>query len=308
MKVVVLTNMYPSRESPSTGSFVRDQVEDLQTLGIEVDVLAFDGRTHSVNYARAAGRLRTRIRSSPVDLVHAHYGLTGAVSLAQGSVPVVTTFHGSDVGYVRWQAPISWVVARSTTPIFVARHHAERLGLPDAHVIPAGVSTTEFQIRPRSETRRRLGWDEKARYVLLPGARTNRIKCAELFDEAVHLAHGVTGVALEGYTRAEVCDVLNAVDAVLVTSHSEGSPVTIKEALACGTPVVTVPVGDVPEVVAGLPGCFVRPRDPVALAAAVCESLAADDREALRERAVAYDRVTLARRVVAVYETVLATR
>jgi glycosyltransferase involved in cell wall biosynthesis len=306
MRVLCLTNMYPSAADPVAGSFVRDQVGDLRELGVEVDVLAFDGREHSGEYARAAGRLRRRLRADVPDLVHAHYGLTGAVSLAQRRVPVVTTFHGSDVGYVRWQAPISWVVARRTTPIFVARRHAARLGLPDASVIPAGVDTGAFTIGVREEARRRLGWNDEGRYALLPGARANSVKGGELFDAVVGAVDQATGVELRGYSRAEVADVLNAVDVVLMTSVSEGSPVTIKEALACGTPVVSVRVGDVPDVIGELPGCSVHERDVASLAGGVREAFAATDRSALRRRALAYERLALARQVVSVYESVLS--
>lgn len=308
MRVLCLTNMYPSPEEPSIGSFVRDQVDDLRDLGVDVDVLAFDGRVRRSNYARAAAQLRARLRRDSFDLVHAHYGLTGAVSLAQRRVPVVTTFHGSDVGYIPWQARVSWLVARATTPIFVARLHAELVGMATAWVIPAGVSLAEFRTMPRGEARRRLGWPETGTRVLLPGARANVRKGAPLFDavvDALRADGAVTAVALEGFEREQVCDVLNAVDVVLVTSLWEGSPVTVKEALACGTPVVSVAVGDVPQMLEGLPGCSCHPRDPDSLADGVRAALRSTDRESLRRRASAYDRPTLARRVVQVYESVL---
>jgi len=307
MRVLCLTNMYPSEGDPSAGSFVRDQVEDLRTLGVDVDVLAFDGRVRKSEYARATRRLRSQLGERPVDLIHAHYGLTGAVALTQREAPVVTTFHGSDTGYVRWQGRVSWLVARATAPIFVARVQAARLGLPGAPVIPAGVSTDAFRIAPRKMSRRKLGWAEDGRFVLLPGARGNRRKGAELFDAVVKaLGHGHVPVSLEGYGRDDVAEVLNAVDVVLMTSLWEGSPVTVKEALACGTPVVSVDVGDVAEVIAGLPGCSCHPRRPEQLAEGVRVALHAGDREALRRRAKAYERLELATRVIGVYRDVLA--
>lgn len=42
--------------------------------------------------------------------------------------------------------------------------------------------------------------------------------------------------------------VLRAVDAVVLTSDNEGTPVTLIEALACGTPVAATPVGGIPDV------------------------------------------------------------
>jgi glycosyltransferase involved in cell wall biosynthesis len=56
-------------------------------------------------------------------------------------------------------------------------------------------------------------------------------------------------------------------DAVVLTSASEGTPVTIIEALAAGRPVVATRVGGVPDVVGeGETGFLVRPRDTHALA------------------------------------------
>jgi glycosyltransferase involved in cell wall biosynthesis len=76
---------------------------------------------------------------------------------------------------------------------------------------------------------------------------------------------------------------MNAVDVTLMTSHFEGSPVAIKESLARTTPVVSVPVGDLPELLDGLPGCAVVPRDPVLLANAVLQALECGGDSALRQ-------------------------
>ncbi len=289
MRVLTITNMYPTAPEPWFGSFVKDQVHALRRLGVSVDVLHFDGRPDWRAYGTAARALRSLVAQGDFDVVHAHYGLSGAVALCQRSVPVVTTFHGSDSGQVAWQRRVSWVVARRSTPIFVAAENARRLGLPDALILPAGVDTALFQPTDRAGARAALGWEQDPTYLLLPGARSNPIKRADLFDRVVELVgrrlRDVRGVSLEGYSRRDVANVMNAVDAVLLTSDWEGSPVAVKEALACATPVVAVPVGDVREVLAGLPGCAIVPRDPGLLAAAVLTAVTVRD-DALRRRAL----------------------
>ena len=311
MKVLVLTNMYPSPEQPWFGAFVHEQVVDLRALGLDVHVLHFDGRRDALNYFRAGGRLRRVTRRERFDLVHAHYGLSGAVALVQHRVPVVTTLHGSDTGYVRWQGYVSWLVARRTTPVFVSESGAKQLGCLSAPIIPAGVDTELFVPSERAQARRALGWDRAGRYVLLPGARRNPVKRADLFDAAVREASQTVGelkpVSLEGFSRQEVALVMNAVDVTLVTSDSEGSPVAVRESLACMTPVVSVPVGDVPAVVAGLPGCAIAPREPRALARGLLGALQADRHPALRRRAERSSRRRIAERVVALYESVVRT-
>ncbi len=71
---------------------------------------------------------------------------------------------------------------------------------------------------------------------------------------------------MSGVPNAEVPVWLNASDVLLLTSKHEGSPTIVKEALACGLPVVSVKVGDVPERLEGIKGCHLAEADPAALA------------------------------------------
>jgi glycosyltransferase involved in cell wall biosynthesis len=60
-------------------------------------------------------------------------------------------------------------------------------------------------------------------------------------------------------------------DAFLLPSASEGMPMTVLEALACGCPVVASDVGELPAMLSALPGCRVLPAgDVAALVEALC--------------------------------------
>jgi glycosyltransferase involved in cell wall biosynthesis len=300
--------MYPTAEEPWFGSFVKEQVDDLEGLGVQTDVFSFDGRRHASNYFRAMETLRTRVRELRYDVIHAHYGLSGAVAMVQREAPIITTFHGSDTGYYKWQRAVSWVVARATQPLFVTTQGRLLLGIADAPVVPMGVDLDFFQPIDRAEARQRLGWNPEKIYVLFPGARRVRRKNAALFDAVMNAARRrfapIAAVSLEGFSRDEVALVMNAVSAVVMTSHFEGSPVAVKEALACLTPVVSVPVGDNPDVLAGLPGCAVAPYDADALARALFEAIRPDRNLALRRRAAEYSRARVARAVLDLYSKV----
>jgi teichuronic acid biosynthesis glycosyltransferase TuaC len=308
IRVLVLTNMYPTQAEPHFGCFVKDQVEDLRRLGLDVSVLAFDGRSRKRRYLAAAPRLRQTLRRDPYDIVHAHYGLSGAVASLQRATPVVTTFHGSDA-WVPWQRKVSRVVARRTQPIAVAPMIAASLGIHDAPVIPCAVDLDLFAPVDRVEARRALGWPAVGPCVLFPAARNDRAKVVnkrvDVFDMMIDRlrrgAQGVLAASLDGLSRKEVALAMNAADVSVITSMWEGAPVVVKESLACRTPVVSVAVGDVSAVVAGLPGCAIVPRDPEALARAVGSALRAGRDAQLRKSMHAYGRQPIAERVLGVY-------
>jgi glycosyltransferase involved in cell wall biosynthesis len=312
LRVLVLTNMFPTAAEPWFGVFVSDQTADLRSAGVDVEVLAFDARSSRRAYLTAARRLRHALRDGSFDIVHAHYGLAGAVAATQRRVPVVTTFHGSDA-LARGERPISWVVARRTFPIAVAPVVADSLGLRGAAVIPCAVDTELFTLADREQARRLLGWPADEPCVLFPAARrdpTKRPKRADLFDAALadvrRRVPGVRAVSLDGLNRTQVAAAMSAADVMLMTSDREGSPVTVKESLACATPVVSVEVGDVAKVIGGLPGCAITDREPAALAAAVLRALETPRSPALRDRALTYGRGATAARVIDVYHRALA--
>ena len=81
--------------------------------------------------------------------------------------------------------------------------------------------------------------------------------------------------------RADVVRLLRTCTLFALPTYSEGIPMVLLEAMACGTPVVTCPVGGIPAVARdGRNALFVRPGDVEGLAAAIERLL---DDQALRE-------------------------
>jgi len=99
--------------------------------------------------------------------------------------------------------------------------------------------------------------------------------------------------------RRDVAQLLHASDVVVLPSHDvvETLPLSLLEAMACGTPVVASRVGSVPEVVSdGETGLLIAPGSAPELAAAIVATL--DDRAGAQQRA------ELARRRVETYYSV----
>jgi glycosyltransferase involved in cell wall biosynthesis len=76
--------------------------------------------------------------------------------------------------------------------------------------------------------------------------------------------------------RRDLPRIYADLDAVVISSHNEGTPVSLIEAMAAGVPVVSTAVGGVPDVLKdGELGTLVSPADAQALADAILEILKA---------------------------------
>ena len=272
MKVLIVANNKPGHFSP----FVMEQVEALKKLGVEFDFYGVDGKGAS-GYLANLIPLKKKIHEFHPDLLHAHYGHSGLLANLQRTVPVVTTYHGSDVHTKGLNLSISKVTARySAYNIFVSPWLLELSGYhgENKSVIPCGVSTTTFFPMERAEARKQLGWDANETYVLFAGAFDNEVKNSALAKAAISLMPNTKLVELRGYNREQVNLLANAANCLLMTSHREGSPVVIKEAMACGTPIVSVNVGDVKELLAGVDNCYITTYDANEIATKIQQAIA----------------------------------
>jgi len=153
--------------------------------------------------------------------------------------------------------PVSRGCARVADAVVVmSRRMAADLG-GDCRVIPHGVDTEQFRPLDRRLARRELGWDDGRLHVLYPYDTARPVKNFPRAERIVgSVADRISGeIALNvvtGVPHERMPAYMNAADALLLTSAHEGSPNAVKEALACNLPVVSTPVGDVPERLAGV--------------------------------------------------------
>ena len=380
MKILIVASDKSGKFAP----FIEEQVVALQARGVQIIRYGVTG--HGImGYLRELPALRRLIRAERPDIVHAHYGLSGLLANLQRLVPVVTTYHGSDINLPHILRLSKIAMRLSAYNIFVsARNVALALGEAQAQCIgaeapvysvecigkengeadipaftpytihhkpytkrsallPCGVNLTEDQLLSRSEARQALGIADDAHIVLFAGAFDNAVKDPELAFAAIELLQtqcsgadapvysvqctgeeisgAVTSACtpytihytpilqeLRGFSRAEVNCWMCAANCLLLTSKTEGSPQVIKEAMACGCPIVSVDVGDVAERVSGVEGCYVvRTREPKDIADAILQAVAFEGRTNGRDRIIemglSNDQVV--ERLIEIYEQVL---
>ena len=294
MKVLVISNMFPSPTDPATGVFVAEQVESLRE-SMEVKVVArrqgtLGGYPEFMHSAFAA------TRQNPGWLVHAHYGFHSAlVALLFAKAPVITTFHGSDALEEPFRNRLYWLLQRHTvlksTRIIAVSHQIKRKLVSEfgadqkrVDVIPCGVDTRKFRPIPQCEARSILGLSTDMRMVLFlgrlvpeKGLEDIRLVAEELPQHLFYLLGNGTSRWVSPNCRftgpvphLDVPYWLNAADLLVLPSYTEGTPVAIMEAMACGTPVVASRVGACEDmIVEGVTGFLTGPGETRSLVAAI---------------------------------------
>ena len=220
MRILLVSQMYPGRDTPDLGSFVATLEHALEARGHEIERAVVDRRGGRSRHAElAVDVLRTAHAFRP-DVVYAHFlvpaGLLGALA---GRAPLVVTAHGQDVENARRNRAV-----RSATAFTVRRAHAvvavstwlrDRLvevvpeALTKSSVIDCGVDLERFALRDGLEARSAVGWSPAGTGFLCLGSlseRKNVLRLARAFEqrgegELAFVGDGPLRSALEGRPR-----------------------------------------------------------------------------------------------------------
>ncbi|ELY48940.1 glycosyltransferase [Natronolimnohabitans innermongolicus] len=296
--------------------FMNQQMSELERRGVSFTTLPISGEASDVTSRSPVDYLRTLPKvlteaGNNYDLIHAHYGLTAPIALSQLRTPVVLSLWGSDVhGPTK---PVSSACAPLCDDVIVmSEEMREELGR-DCRVIPDGVDLEQFQPDSQERARERVGWDDTgdAYQVLFPyrpGRTVKNFPRAERVASAAErlLDRPIDLRVVHEVDHETVPDYMNAADALLLTSRSEGSPNSVKEAMACNLPVVATDVGDVRERLADVEPSYVGATD-AELVEGLVDVLRREERSNGRDaaREVSIERTT--DRILEVYERVSGT-
>lgn len=299
-----------SKNSGKVAPFIAEQADAIQATGIKVEYFCVEGKGWK-GYLSNRAKMMRKIAEFQPDIIHAHYGLSGLLANTQRKIPVVTTYHGSDINLPKVFLISKLTMLLSAHNIFVSDKNLKKAGLKKNYsLIPCGVTLSSFEAIDKSVAREQSGLALNVKYVIFSSSFENKVKNPELAIAAVKLLNGVTLLELKGYSREEVTRLMYAADVCLMTSHTEGSPQFIKEAMVCGCPVVSVDVGDVAEVIDNVDGCYLASYQAEDVAAKLQQAISFGKRTEGRKRIVdvGMDAETVTRKITEVYKTVITNR
>jgi glycosyltransferase involved in cell wall biosynthesis len=278
------------------GRFVSDAVEQIQSRGIEVDVVRPGvyrdyGLTYGpgvvANVRRRPWRapmmllsmiMTLRRRARDADLVHVHW-LAGAFVGRFARRPLVVTLHGTGTAGARFEDKrlaathprfVRWLLRPADAVICVSEPLANQLrliGVRNVHTIPSGVAIPDVPALLRQPPPLTL----PSSFVLFAG----RLSPEKGIENLVAATEGMNlVVAGDGPLREQVPQALGMLgydqlqhlyvraSALVLASYREGLPVAIIEAMAHGCPVVATRVGGIPSLIEdGVDGLLVDPGD-----------------------------------------------
>ena len=297
MRILEVTQMWPSAEHPDLGSFLVPLTRELEALGHEVEVASISRHGGSpAEYLTLVRRARAAATSFRPDVVFAHFlfpaGAAGALAARRANAPLVVMAHGQDVanlGRIRGvTAATRWVLKRSSAVIanshWLAGQLTERIpeARPKISVADLGVDLEAFSPRSADEARRELGWDGEGPAFLCVGSlieRKNVVRLAEAFaslgrGRLAFVGDGPLRSELEGrphvslvgrVPQSQVPRWVAACDVLCQPSLIEPFGQATLEAMAMERTVVATSNGGPPEFVTPEAGVLVDPHDPAAL-------------------------------------------
>ena len=331
--------MFPGREDPDYGVFVKQIADALEARGHQISYAVSDRRSGALGkHVRLAGSALRAARGFRPDVVYAHYlvpaGVAAAAAARLAGTGLVVTAHGRDVRNVDAIRGVRGLTAlatgRANTVVAVSDYLRRELlrklpGLEDRiEVIDSGVDLDRFRGRDAAEARGRLGWEGEEPFYLFVGRldeRKNVLRLAEAFERLgrgslAFVGDGPLRPALEGrpgvrlvgrVQHDEVATWISACDVLCQPSLVEPFGQALLEAMASERSVVATEIGGPPEFVGAEAGVLVDPLSVAAIADGLRRAAGLPrPNKAARAAASAHDVRLQAERVEAVLERAAA--
>ena len=270
MRVLFITNGFPTAEHPEYCVFTKEQIDGLVKYIVKGRVIFINARQNgTIEYIR---KIPTIIKSHKnYDIIHVFHGLTFIlVALLLPHRKLVVSFLNT-IDNEFEDSSLRSKLFIIITKLLIKRKHYVKIfkdGLPsyadkNSIYLPNGVNMDLFYPISKIKAKRQLNLDERKKYILFVSSKSKYRpqKRYDRYKEVICILKKeipeIEELCIVGEKRDSIKYFYNSAELHLLTSDYEGSPNSIKESLACNIPVVSTNVGNVGDMLDGVNGCYV---------------------------------------------------
>ncbi|MDG1974845.1 MAG: glycosyltransferase family 4 protein [Flavobacteriaceae bacterium] len=264
MKVLHITNNFPTKQYPVFGIFVKEQIDSLSNLGVSNEVYFINGREFGLKaYWSSIKKLRKKLKSSDYNILHCHHSFSALI--------LFLTFR-----FFKFKKIVSYQnppekeggffllkLVNFFFNVIIVKNMSETNNTKVKY-LPNGVNTDFFKSQDVKKSLRELKLDANKKYILFMDSYKRRTqKRVDRFDEVINILqkngnpYNIEPLVLTNTDRSLIPSYMSVSSLHLLTSDFEGSPNSVKECLACNTPIVSCPVGNVDDLIGDVAGCYV---------------------------------------------------
>ena len=280
MKVLHLTNNFPTKQNPIFGIFVKEQIDSLIKVGINCEVFFINGREKGkIEYFIQIIKLSKLLVKNNYDIIHCHHSLS--------AICLLLTFKSKKFKKIlSFQNSPEKETFKFIISIFKKKFDAliTKNKLNNSfkfYNIPNGVNTSFFKRINRNVALSKLRLSANKKYVLFVSSNfIRKQKRFDIFEKVIKIlkkdykTKEIDSLVLTKSSRDLIPYYFSVASVHLLCSDFEGSPNSVKEALAVGLPVISTDVGNVKEMISGLKNSYVsESNDPKYLAELVYKTI-----------------------------------
>jgi len=315
IRILHVTNNYPTTSNPVFGIFVKEQIDSLANAGIVNDVFFINGREFGKKaYFKSLFELRRILRNGEFGIIHCHHSFSAIVLLLTFSHSKFRTIVSYQNDPDREGGLWLYSLLRFFFDGVILKNNKSEFMFPKTHYLPNGVNMNYFKPLDRLDCKTSIKLQVDTRYILfMDSYKRRRQKRIDRFNEVIRILKedlqqkNIEPLILTNTPRDQIPLYMSASSLHIISSDFEGSPNSVKECLASNVKVVSTPVGNIEDLIGDVPSCYIsktfEPKDLALLALKALDSEDYDGRSYIYSKELDMDNVT--RKLISRYREIL---
>ncbi len=266
IRVLHITNNFPTKRFPIFGIFVKEQINSLASIDLENDVYFINGRENGRSaYLNAIKVLRKKINNSNYDIIHCHHSFSALVLFLTfnfKSVKKIVSYQNPPKREGGWW--LFYLIYFFFNGVILKSNIKSLKKLKKVYYLPNGVNTNFFKPINVKQSLFKTGLKSNKKYILFMDSYKRRFqKRLDRFRNTIEILtkngnpYNIEPLILTNTNRSLIPFYMNSSKLHLLTSDFEGSPNSVKECLSCNIPVVSCPVGNINDLIGDIKGCYI---------------------------------------------------